>query len=323
MSRRDVWTVVLAALPGLLGVAAWLAYFALGWIPDSTVFLRVSLGYILLIAGLLISLIAFAFLALAMRMERRTRQAESRLQAEAASRHRQFLQRLDHELKNPLTALQLESANLEAALALAGLNSDPPERPVEGGSEQLQAAERVKAQVIRLNDLAVQLRKLAELETRPIEREQVALDEILSDLVAEFRAAPESAQRQIDLNLPQVPWPLPEVLGDADLLYLAARNVLGNAVKYTRPGDQIQVRAFEDSNWVTVEIADTGPGIPEDEQQQVWEELFRGKSARGTPGSGLGLAMVRTILDRHGGQVSLRSRLNRGTVVTLRIPLSS
>jgi two-component system OmpR family sensor kinase len=110
------------------------------------------------------------------------------------------------------------------------------------------------------------------------------------------------------------------VLGDNDLLYLAVRNVLNNALKYTRPGDSIQVRAFEDSDWVIVEIAETGPGIPEDEQQHVWEELFRGKMARAVPGSGLGLTMVKTIIERHGGQAVLRSRLNQGTVVTLRLP---
>jgi two-component system OmpR family sensor kinase len=81
------------------------------------------------------------------------------------------------------------------------------------------------------------------------------------------------------------------------------------------------VRAFEDSNGVIVEIADTGPGIPEDEQGQVWDELFRGKMARGVPGSGLGLTMVKAILERHGGQAALRSRLNQGTIVTLRVPV--
>jgi two-component system OmpR family sensor kinase len=101
------------------------------------------------------------------------------------------------------------------------------------------------------------------------------------------------------------------------------RNVIGNAVKFTRPGDSIQVRAFEDSNQVIVEIADTGPGVPQDEQGQVWEELFRGKLGRSAPGSGLGLALVKAIVERHGGRASLRSRPNQGTIVTLRLPIQS
>jgi two-component system, OmpR family, sensor kinase len=117
-----------------------------------------------------------------------------------------------------------------------------------------------------------------------------------------------------------MPWFLPEVRGDADLLYLALRNVLGNAAKFTQPDEAIQVRAFEDTNHIVVEVADEGSGIPEEELPYVTEELYRGKEARGLPGSGLGLALVRAIVERHGGQVSIRSRVKQGTVVSLRLP---
>jgi two-component system OmpR family sensor kinase len=70
-----------------------------------------------------------------------------------------------------------------------------------------------------------------------------------------------------------------------------------------------------------VEVADTGPGIPEPEIAHIWDELYRGEGARGIPGSGLGLALVRAIVERHGGQVSLRSRAGQGTVFSLRLPL--
>ncbi|MCI0396849.1 MAG: HAMP domain-containing histidine kinase, partial [Chloroflexi bacterium] len=190
--------------------------------------------------------------------------------------------------------------------SLAGQHSGPPER--------------LKEQILRLNELVIQLRKLGELETVAIEHEPVRVDDLLSELVAEFQTGDAGAQRHMTLSLPQVPWPLPEVAGDADLLYLALRNLLGNAVKFTRPGDAIQVRAFEDSTQVIVEIADKGPGIPPDEAPYVWDELFRGQMARGLPGSGLGLALVKAIVERHGGQVGLRSRLNQGTVVTVRLP---
>jgi two-component system OmpR family sensor kinase len=72
---------------------------------------------------------------------------------------------------------------------------------------------------------------------------------------------------------------------------------------------------------VVLEIADTGPGIPEAEVPHVWEELYRAEGARGTPGSGLGLALVRAIVERHRGQVGLRSRVGQGTVVSMRLPI--
>jgi two-component system OmpR family sensor kinase len=104
------------------------------------------------------------------------------------------------------------------------------------------------------------------------------------------------------------------------MLLLAIHNLLENALKFSSPGDTVELRAFEDGQQIVIEVADTGPGIPEDEQPQVWEELYRGQSSRGIPGSGLGLSLVHAIIERHSGSVSLRSRLDQGTVFTLRLP---
>jgi two-component system OmpR family sensor kinase len=136
--------------------------------------------------------------------------------------------------------------------------------------------------------------------------------------VAEFsRAQPRP---RLELNVSRVPWPPPAVEADSDLIYLALYNLLGNALKFSDPDDAILVRAFEDGRWVAVEIADSGQGIPAAEQPHVFDELYRGQLARGLPGSGLGLSLVRAIVERHGGQLSLRSRLGQGTVVTMRLP---
>ena len=81
------------------------------------------------------------------------------------------------------------------------------------------------------------------------------------------------------------------------------------------------MRAFEDGASVAIEVADTGPGIPEDEERHVWQELYRGNSARGVAGSGLGLTLVRAVVDRHGGDINLRSRSGQGTVITVRLPI--
>jgi two-component system OmpR family sensor kinase len=311
MNLRQKIALGLALIPALIGIGAWLAYFQLGWLDDYIVFLRLSLGYIILGTGLTLSLILVAGVFLVFWQERKSIKSLHQSQLDSAISHRKFLLRLDHELKNPITTLQVEIANLDSAHAAISEEID---------EEHHQSTHRVKEQVARLNDLVIQLRKLAELETRPLEDEPVDLDELLNDLVTEFQLTPAGMARTITLNLPQIPWRLPKVCGDADLLYLALHNVMGNAVKYTRPGDTIQARAFEDTQQVIVEIVDTGPGMLEDEQAHVWEELFRGKSARGTPGSGLGLTLVKAIIERHGGQVTFRSRLNQGTIVTFRLP---
>jgi signal transduction histidine kinase len=147
---------------------------------------------------------------------------------------------------------------------------------------------------------------------------------MLVELAREGMASPgrvSNPPKRISLTIPQAPWPLPVVSGDYDLLVLALHNLIDNALKFTSPGDTVEVRAFEDGANVVVEVADTGPGIPEEEVSHVWEELYRGTGARGVPGSGLGLALVRAIIERHAGEVNLRSRAGQGTVISVRLPI--
>jgi len=209
-------------------------------------------------------------------------------------------------LKNPLTAIRAGLANV-----------------VNGPSTgtQREALASVEAQVLRLSRLTSDLRKLAELETRSLERVSADVAELLQEAVTLAQEQPEAEARRLSLTLPQAPWPVPDILADWDLLFLATYNLLDNALKFTRPGDTVEVRAFEDGTSVAIEVADTGPGVPDDEVSRVWEELYRGQGARGIPGSGLGLALVRAIVERHGGQVKLRSRVGQGTVVTMRLPV--
>ena len=234
-------------------------------------------------------------------------QATEQASEEAAKDRRRFLRRLDHELKNPLTAIRAGLANLAEA----------PSRDV-----QQETLNSVETQILRISHLVADLRKLAELETRPLERTSVDMTALLEEAVNAAKDPPEAADRHITLNLPHAPWPLPHMAGDWDLLFLAVYNLLDNARKFTRAGDTLEVRAFEDGAMIVIEVADTGPGIPEEDIPHVWEELYRGKGAHGIPGSGLGLALVRAVVERHGGQVTVRSRAGQGTVFTLRLPIT-
>jgi signal transduction histidine kinase len=240
------------------------------------------------------------------RAERVRQQSIQQAQAAAAADRRRFLQRLDHELKNPLTAIRVGLANLTEAVS--------PQLPNEVLSS-------LEAQTLRLSRLTADLRKLAELDSLPLERAPVNLAELLAEAVALAQEQPAAEGHRLTLTLPQAPWPLPAISGDWDLLFLTFYNLLNNALKFSCAGDTVEIRAFEDGANVVVEVADTGPGIPEDELPHVWEELYRGQGAAGVEGSGLGLALVRAIVERHGGAVTLRSRLEQGTVVAVRLPL--
>lgn len=299
MTRR--WLIVL--LPIGIGVALSLI-LNVGLFPNPIVFLRADAGSVCVLIGAITSIVLAAWL---IAWSRAQRNVEREARWRAAEDRRRFVRRLDHELKNPLTAIRAGLANVAA--------TDQPDA-------RRTALRSVEAQVLRISRLTADLRKLAELETRPVEMSPVNLAEMLQQVVDLAQEKPEAGDRRLTLSLPQAPWPLPPVKGDRDLLLLALHNLIDNALKFTRPGDTIEVRAFEDGSFVVIEVADTGSGIPEAELPHVWEELYRGDGARGVPGSGLGLPLVRAIVDQQRGRIVMRSVVNQGTVITLRLPVS-
>ena len=289
-------------LPIVIGVGLSLVFNS-GWLPNPIVYLRADVGALLVLTGGGVALImTIGFITWTRGGQRAERDARVWLAAD----RRHFVRRLDHELKNPLTAIRAGLANVAAA---------------DQTTARREALRSVDSQVLRISRLTADLRKLAELETRAIETTLVDLAEVLQHVVALARERPEADARRLTLTLPQAPWPLPTVQGDRDLLFLALHNLVDNALKFTRPGDTIEVRAYEDGAQVAIEVADTGPGIPEAELPHVWEELYRGESAQGIAGSGLGLPLVRAIINQHHGRIVMRSLVNQGTVITLRFPV--
>jgi len=292
---------LLPLIPGILGLGLSL-YLSRVASQNPVVYMRADSATLILIAGWLLTGAAYFVLAVLHEFK----QQRKTILTQSADDRKRFLRRLDHELKNPLTAIRAGLVNVVEA----------PDK-----AARLDATNSVEAQALRLSRLSADLRKLAELETREIERFPVNITTVLEEAfsIAQDQA---STERRLSLSIPQAPWPLPEISGDQDLLFLAIHNLLDNAIKFSRPGDRVEVRAIEDGAYIVIEVADTGPGIPDDELPYVWDELYRGKGARGIPGSGLGLALVRAIAERHQGQVTLRSRKGQGTVVTLHLPAS-
>ena len=268
----------------------------------------VPLATVVGIAGVALGSVALAVLMLRRALSRA--RAAGAAQAREVERvaHRRFLDRLDHELKNPLTAIHAAAASVSATTT-----DDDRHSPVAV----------IDAQAARMGRLVGDLRKIAALDSQPIEQEAVDVEALAEDVVSavqEELAVQGTVGRDITVALPRVPWPLPPVRGDVDLLFVALYNVLSNAVKFSPEGARIELRGFEEEGAVVLEVADSGAGIPPDEVSFVWDELARGSNTRGVQGSGLGLAMVHAVVRRHGGQVQLSSRLGHGTSVRLRLP---
>ncbi|RIK31842.1 MAG: sensor histidine kinase [Anaerolineae bacterium] len=321
MLKKFAWKkLVPFLLPVLVGLLLFIA--AQIFMPTvspviSTADLGIA-GFVLGISIRNVGIVAFLFgfvitaiVILARRWDRRHVSEAQTLYADyvqsTEQKRRQFLRRLDHEIKNPLTGLRAALVNLQEAQA---------------ADERWQAGQNAGKAVERLTRLLTDLRKLADLDERPIERYAVSVPELLDDVVEAARAIPAYEGRNISLLIPKIPSPFPMITGDRDLLVLAVYNLVENALKFTSANDSVEVRALEDGRSVVIEVADSGVGIPSEDLSKIFEELYRGSNARSTEGSGLGLALVNRIAILHGGGVGVRSSQNepRGTVITLRLP---
>jgi len=273
------------------------------WQPEPVYVFRLGVGAgifsILFVLAVLIQIVLAA-------RDWGAEQSTRKVVRERDESHRQFLRRLDHELKNPLTGLQATLTNL---------------REAESDEEIQQGVENATQAANRLGHILGDLRKLSELEYQMLEHRPVDIEQLVSEMVSAACCLPAHRGRNVKLLVSKVPV-LPSVLGDRDMLGLAFYNLIDNALKFTTFDDAIEVRVREDGRSLFIEVADSGAGIPPQEQGRIFEDLYRGENAQEIEGSGLGLPLVRRIVILHGGEISLRSdpAQGRGTIFSIRLP---
>lgn len=306
--KRFLPSILAAIAPGVVGLA-WAMVLEAGWFSNMVFVGNYQFDLAALVSriGLLISFLLVGVFLVGWQLDRLARRERELEQRAQEGVNRRFLRRLDHELKNPLTIIRLGVVNLTQGPNLS--------------IEQTSSLDRIGQQVQRLQTLVEDLRWLTELQEERLEKTIVNLQDVIDESVELVKAIPRWSKRKVDLSIQEAPWPLGTVRGDRDLLILAFRNLLDNALKYTKEEGQVQVRATDDGNMAEIEVADTGPGIPEDELPHIFEELYRGRQAKHVEGSGLGLTLVQRIVKLHGGDIIVRSRDQQGTVMTVRLPL--
>lgn len=306
MKQRKNWTIGLMFLAAVLISVGVFTMGRMGFLSNPVLYLRGRLSALLLWGGLgMLLLFGGHTLYLASR-NRRTADMIQEINDNFYRNRRRFLQRLDHELKNPLTAIRAGLTNIRSEPLSDYLTSE---------------ANAVESQALRISQLVADLRKIATLEEMVLEKSAVNVAALLEEIVALVNAQKDLVDRELLLITPSAPWPLPEIQGDPDLLLLAVHNLIDNALKFTESGDTVEVRAHEEGRYVVIEVADTGRGIPDNEQTRVWEELYRGTQSHNVPGSGLGLPLVKAIVERHGGKVGLLSKPGQGSVFSIYLPL--
>jgi two-component system sensor histidine kinase BaeS len=213
-----------------------------------------------------------------------------------------------HELRTPLAALQAGLEELRDGLV------EPTPEGLAGLHDQS----------LRLGRVVSDLAELSAVEASgvPVQRAEVDLTQVARDELAardsQLRAAGLVVGSRLD---PSVLDRSVLVLADSDRLHQAVGNLLANAARYCRPGDEVAVEVRTEDGRAVLEVVDSGPGIAADELPHVFDRLWRGRAATQVAGSGIGLAVAREIVVAHGGTIEATSPAGAGTTVTIRLPL--
>jgi two-component system, OmpR family, phosphate regulon sensor histidine kinase PhoR len=228
--------------------------------------------------------------------------------ASLAAMQNEFLSLVSHELRTPLTSIRMFIDTLR-------------EGRVQEPAEQQRCLAVIDQELGRLDGLLSKLIELSKIEHRhaAFDRSVTRVSDIVSDALAAFDAIRVGTEVDVQVTVePDI-----AVLGDRAALAQAVSNLLGNAWKYTPADDKrITIVACADAKHVTISVADNGHGIPRREQELIFDKFRRGSSAesRSSVGSGLGLALVRAIVEAHRGTVEVRSDGTHGARFSITLP---
>jgi signal transduction histidine kinase len=219
---------------------------------------------------------------------------------------RDFVANASHELKTPAASIQATAETIRTAA-----EHDPAVVP--------RFAQQLEREATRLSRIVADLLDLSRLETGSELQDLVRLDAVVRD---ERERAEEAAERGDVAFSTQTPPPIPPVRGSARDLSLLVRNLVDNAIRYTRPGGRVDVEVRPEGDEVVLVVADTGVGIPTRDLDRIFERFYRVDRARSreTGGTGLGLSIVRHVIENHGGTIRVESELGRGTRFEVRLP---
>lgn len=222
----------------------------------------------------------------------------------------EFIQNVSHELRIPL-AIILGYSELLAGGDVGEL-SDEPRR----------LASSIARRARGLRNLADDLTAILEAERREMRRESVDMTRLAQMALADFRTAAAEAGLSLVADLPSGAL---NVMGDAHHLPRVLDNLLSNAIKFTPAGGSVTVRLRQEGAEVVLEVADTGIGIAPEHRERLFERFYQvnGSMSRRHGGTGLGLALVREIVQAHDGTVSVETEVGKGSTFKVRLPLAS
>ncbi len=212
-----------------------------------------------------------------------------------------FISNVSHEMKTPLSAIQ----NYAALLAAPGLSDE----------RRMEYARGVKESARRLSDMITNILKLNKLENQQIfpRTEDYNLGEQLCECLLQYESVWEQEQIEIETDIAE------DVIihADRELISLVWNNLLSNAFKFTPSGGCVSLSLAQDAENAVVRLRDTGCGMSAETGAHIFEKFYQGDSSHATRGNGLGLALVKRVVDIIHGEISVESELGKGTVFTV------
>ena len=219
--------------------------------------------------------------------------------------HTDFVSNVSHELKTPLAIIQ----NYATLMQDERLSPD----------QRRQYAETLVATSRRLTALVSNILKLNKLENQEIkpDRERIRLDDMLANTVLQYEELIDRKGLDLTCDLDEV-----EIVSSPDYLEIVWNNLISNAIKFTDNGGRIGVSLKAEDGKAVVRVWDTGCGISKETGQRIFEKFYQGDTSHAGEGNGLGLALVRKVIDTIGGEISVESELGKGSTFTVILMLN-
>ena len=223
-----------------------------------------------------------------------------------------FVSMVAHELKSPLSAVE-SYLNLILRGTVAG-DSEKAHNMLERSLLRLSTLQKMISELMNLT--AMETGKFS------ITRSHIDFGHMLAEAVASCQEDAQQKNITISLSCESSP-PVNHVLADRDAMLIVFRNLIHNAVKYNNDNGHVDILVHQKDNYLVVTVQDDGVGMTLEDRERVFEEFFRAKNRKTsqTPGTGLGLSLVKRLVDMHHGTIAVSSELDKGSVFTVSIPM--